>query len=331
MRPSRRSRESQNRPGLRSEYLTVVVRSLTVLTLIAVGIVAWRVTAGGSSSATPLFAPAVLGGQPRGAVVQAQEDRDLAVALAAAPRDGKTLAIVTVLGPDGEGATGLGVRISGVSATPGPAGTYAALLPVARPARVVRVLVTRRDGHTDTVPFRLPAAWPPRPAGRLMARIDRVYRDLRALVIHERLASSPTAEITSVYREAAPTSLAISSSNGNREVVIGEHRWDRHPGAGWETSQQLPALRAITPFWRGTLQDVTVLGTTTASGRPALRLSFAAPQIPAFFELEVDRVTYRPLRLTMIAAAHFMQHRYSGFDVPQHIVAPSQTAGRPSS
>ncbi len=308
-----------------------MVRALALLAVVGVGVVAWRVTAGGSSSAKPLFAPAVLGGQPPGAVVLAREDRDLAVALAAAPRGGRTLVVATVLGQDGNGVAGLGVRISGRSATSGPAGTYAALLPVARPARVVRVLVTRPGGRTDTVPFRLPDAWPPRPAGGVMAHVDRAYRDLRTLVIHERLASSPTQAITSVYRAAAPSSLTISSSNGNREVVIGERRWDRHPGAGWEASQQLPALRAITPFWRGTLQDPTLLGTTTVSGRPALRLSFAAPQIPAFFQLVVDRATYRPLRLSMIAAAHFMQHGYSGFDVPQHISAPTQTAGRRAS
>ncbi len=308
-----------------------MVRVLTLLAVVCLAVVAWRVGADGSSPARPLFTPAVLGGQPPGAVVLAREDRDLAVALAAAPRGGRTLVVATVLGPDGEGATGLRLHISGRTATPGPAGTYAALLPVARPARVVRVLVTRGGGRTDTVPFRLPAAWPPRPAGRLMARIDRVYRGLRTLVIHERLASSPTQAITSVYREASPSSLAISSSNGDREIVIGERRWDLHPGSRWETSQQLPALRAITPFWRGTLQDITVLGTATVSGRPALGISFAAPGIPAFFELEVDRATYRPLRLSMIGAAHFMQHRYSGFDVAQHIAAPSQTSGRPPS
>jgi hypothetical protein len=191
----------------------------------------------------------------------------------------------------------------------------------------VAVRLVRAGGRVVLVSFRLAGDWPPRPAALVLARVERTYRRLHSLVIHERLATSPTLVLRSVYRAAAPSSLEITSSNGNRAILIGGRRWDRHPGAGWEESEQVPALTSVTPFWRGALQDVTLLGTPTVAGRPALRVSFAAPQMAAFFDLVVDRATYRPLRLEMTAAAHFMQHRYSGFDTALRI-EPPQTAAR---
>ena len=51
-------------------------------------------------------------------------------------------------------------------------------------------------------------------------------------------------------------------------------------------------------------------------------LSFYDPQTPAFFTIAIERATLRTLDLHMIAAAHFMHHRYTGFDAPVTIAPP---------
>jgi hypothetical protein len=304
-----------------------VLPSLALAAALGAGVV--LLTRGGSPAR--LFEPPVLGGQPAGAVVLSRQDRDLAVALAVKPLAGKTLLVATVLAPDGQGASGLRVRVrsggSEAAAEPGASGTYAAVLPVRRPGRVVWVSI----GRADRLAFRPPALWPPRSGRHELAEATRAYEQLRTLVIHERLASAPGIALTSIYRARAPYSLSITSSNGDRSIVVGARRWDRHPGAGWDESRQQPPLDPVSPFWHGLVEDPTILGREIVHGRRVVRLSFAAPQIPAFFELTVDARNHRPLELEMIAAAHFMHHTYSAFDAPERIGPPArETARRPA-
>jgi hypothetical protein len=283
---------------------------LVVLGALAVAVAAVALTRGGSHAR--LFEPPVVGGQPAGALVLAQQDRGLAVALAVKPLAGRTLLVATVLAPSGEGASGLHVRFrtarTEAAAEPGTSGTYAATLPV-RPGRLVRVSL----GEADRVVFRLPSDWQPGSGRRALAEATRAYRSLHALVIHERLATAPGSVLTSVYRAAAPDRLSITSSNGDRAIIVGGRRWDRHPGAGWQESVQDPPLDPFVPFWHGIVEDPTILGREVVRGRRLVRLSFAAPQIPAFFELTIDATDHRPRELEMVAAAHFMHHVYSGF------------------
>ena len=282
---------------------------LALLGIVAVAVVAVGLTRGATHP--KLFEPSVLGGQPPGALVLARQDGALAVALAVKPLAGTTLLVATVFAPDGEGAAGLHVRFrtgrTEAATEPGTSGTYAAVLPV-RPGRVVGVSL----GPADRVVFHLPAHWQPGSARRELAEATRAYRSLHTLVIHERLATAPGSVLTSIYRAVAPHRLSITSSNGDRAIIVGGRRWDRHPGAGWQESVQEPPLDPFTPFWRGIVEDPTILGREVVHGRRLVRLSFAAPQIPAFFELTVDATDHRPRALEMIAAAHFMHHVYSG-------------------
>jgi len=57
----------------------------------------------------------------------------------------------------------------------------------------------------------------------------------------------------------------------------------------------------------------------------ANRASFYDPKLPAWFELTIDPKTGRLLALRMTAMAHFMRHRYSGFNAPLTIVPPRST------
>jgi len=46
--------------------------------------------------------------------------------------------------------------------------------------------------------------------------------------------------------------------------------------------------------------------------------------VPAWFTVRFDRRQLLPQTLEMTATAHFMHHRYSGFDAPRRIFPPKQ-------
>jgi hypothetical protein len=66
-----------------------------------------------------------------------------------------------------------------------------------------------------------------------------------------------------------------------------------------------------------------LLGSEAIRGRPAWRVSFANPQIPAFFDGWIDKATGRALALDMTASAHFMHHDYLRFNAPLAIRPPA--------
>jgi len=102
--------------------------------------------------------------------------------------------------------------------------------------------------------------------------------------------------------------------------IVGARRWDRQPGGAWKESAQSP-LRQPTPTWQSS-RNAHIIGSAKISGRPASLVSFYDPRIPAFFTIAVDKTTRRTLDLRMTAAAHFMHHRYSGFNAPLRIEPP---------
>jgi hypothetical protein len=104
--------------------------------------------------------------------------------------------------------------------------------------------------------------------------------------------------------------------------VIGARRWDRAtPRGRWIESQQTAVLTQPVPFWAG-VSDAHVLGTVTASGRPAWLVSFFDPVTPAWFEATVEKRTGHTLELRMFAAAHFMHDVYGSFNRAPAIVPP---------
>jgi copper transport protein len=262
---------------------------------------------------------------PVDAVVLAGEDDDVAVGLAASPRGTSVAVQVTALGSDGRGVDGFQVRIGGRSAGPCGPGCYTATLPLPPPPRRVDVALSGLGRPPATLPFTLPARWPAPPARALVARADRVYRSLHTLVIHERLASSARNQVDTTYRIQAPNRLAYRIAGGPQAVIIGGTRWDRLPGGKWERSEQEP-LTQPEPFWGADpVRNARLLGTGRVGGRRVRIVTFHDPKLPAWFELSIDARTSRLLALRMTAQAHFMRHRYSGFDRPLEIVPPRST------
>ena len=74
------------------------------------------------------------------------------------------------------------------------------------------------------------------------------------------------------------------------------------------------------PAWGSAVANAHLLGTGRLGGKPVWIVSFVNPDTPAWFTAWIDRSTYRPLRLKMTAAAHFMRHTYLEFDRPLRIV-----------
>jgi copper transport protein len=271
-------------------------------------------------------APALAGrppSPPPDAVVFGGQDDDVAVGLAASPRGERIAAQVTALGPDGNGIDSLRVRVAGTTASACGAGCYAATIPLPEPPRTVDVRLEGEGVRPATVRFTLPRGWPAPAAAALVTRADRTFRELRSLVIHERLASSATNAITTTYRVAAPNRLAYSIVNGPQAVIIGNTRWDRLPGGHWERSQTEP-LKQPEPFWGSDpRKNAHLLGKARVDGRVVDVASFYDSRLPAWFVLSIDPGTGRLLALHMTAQAHFMQHRYGAFDQPVRIVPPT--------
>jgi hypothetical protein len=254
---------------------------------------------------------------PPGAVVLAGESGARAVALAVG-KGARPRLTATVLGQDGDPASGLPLSFrAGSAALPARAcgpGCYTTAAP--RKVRRVEVVLPK-----NPIAFDIPVSTPS--AARIVARASRVTRRLRTLVYVESLRSGPTGGLLTTWRLKAPSEVTYDIRDGASAVIIGRTRWDRdRPGAPWRRSQQIPALTVPEPAWGSTVVNAHLLGTGRIGGTPVWIVSFANPNTPAWFTAWIDRQTYRTLRLKMTAAAHFMRHRYVAFDQPLEIRPP---------
>lgn len=268
---------------------------------------------------------------PRGAVVLAREDGDLAVGLALQTVGRRLVLTTSVLGPDGGAFNGLSVgyrlRPAAGLAADKPAeacapGCYRATIAAPRRLRLLTLELSGGGRPPARLRFRLPTPWPPPDASELVRRAARSYRALRTLVIHERPASSPRNAVVTTYAIAAPDRLSYRIRGGGQAIIIGGRRWDRtSPRGRWIASTQTP-LTQPTPFWGGRFYDARLVGRSRLNGRTAALVTLFDPQIPGWFTLAIDPATARTLELRMVAAAHFMHHRYGPFNAPVRIRPP---------
>jgi hypothetical protein len=290
--------------------LAGVVTAVAFLTDLAPGRqLAGAVARPAAPARKPIDAP------PAGATVLAAQSGSLAVGIA---RLAGGAVEATVLGPDDRGVDGLPLTFGAghrtLRSTPCGPGCYRAV------GRVAEQRIVVRPGGSPPVAFSLPMRAAPAPA--LVAAARRAYQGLESLVIHERLASSPQNKIVSIWQIVAPDRLTYVTSDGARAVVVGAKRWDRYGHGRWQPSAQTP-LSLPGSQWGPKVRNAKVLGWTSVGGRRARLASFFDPSLPAWFELAVDPQTKRPLELKMIAAAHFMHHRYTNFNEPMRIVPPA--------
>jgi len=287
-----------------------------------------------STSATPALPPPAGLAPPTGALVLARELGDLALALAARPAGDGVQLKTSVLAPDGSGLAGLRVsyRLSGrravrtVAALACGPGCYGAnIASVGKPV-TVSVQLAGAGRAASTASFRFPARWPAPDARALVARARRVFANLRSLVIDERLASSPSNVLVTRYELAAPNELRYQIRGGDSAIVIGGRRWDRQGRGRWQESTASP-IRQPAPTWDARFSDAHLLGNATLDGRRVSIVSFYDPVSKGWFTLWIDTRGARTLELKLVAAAHFMHHRYSGFNTRLTIKPPQAATG----
>jgi hypothetical protein len=311
---------------------TILTLELVLIAAAVATALALTVVSPHSSQAPLSFTPSIVGAPPPGSLVLGREAGDLAVGLAVQPQRSATTLVGTVLGPDGSGLSGLDVtfalttasgrQVGGRGRDCGPGCYETTLTGISGRPIAVSVDLTGQD-RAATATFALPKNWPAPPADKLVRQASDVYRRLRTLVIHERLASDPTHVVSTVYRAVAPDRLQLRSDNGTEAVIVGDRRWDKQRGRPWRESSQSP-IRSITPYWLTTPVNPHVLGSDSLRGRPAWIVSFATPAVPAWFTIWIDKQTHRTLELRMTAAAHFMRHRYGPFDGRLSVEPPSR-------
>ena len=254
---------------------------------------------------------------PPGAVVFAREAGTSVLALAVLPGGARPLTRVSVVNGQGNGQGGLDVSAAGTALTACGVGCYQGHVAAHRLQGVVVVSLDVRSYR-----FQLPPSLDLRSGTATMSRATRVWRALKTLVWHERLAASPTDALHTVYRAVAPDQLAYTISDRSSAIIIGRRRWDRPtPTAPWVESPQLPPVKQPQPFW-ASVKNARVLREAIVGGKPVWVVSFFDPVTPAWFEARVEKATGRTLVLDMSAVAHFMHHVYGPFDAPFELHPP---------
>ena len=266
--------------------------------------------------------PAVL--PPRGSVVLARSSRELAVALAVRP--GMPLRLTaTIIGGSGGGMDGLDVELIAGRATSGASnrgracghGCYTATLPVRAPTRFA--VNISGAGAFRSVAFPLPGPWAPKPGAAFVSRATRTFRALRSVLFVESLSSGLGRTVVTTWKLEAPNKLEYSIREGAGGIVIAGKRWDREkPGAAWKESTSTLLPQPVSP-WGSRVANAYVLRSTPRR----VTISWYDPGVPSWFTGTFDRATARPIELRMTATAHFMQHRYLGFNRGVRIVPPT--------
>jgi hypothetical protein len=255
---------------------------------------------------------------PPGAVVVAREAGANLVALAVREvrGTGQIATQVSVVGREGSGVEGLRVRIAGAAAETCGLGCYRANVPAA--ARVPVEI-----GGLNA-PFAWRASLPPdaHSAAAIVRRATLAWRGLVSVSWHEVLGSDSAHIVRSDWRAVAPNRVAYVIRDEGSAVVIGGRRWDRSSlRAPWRLSVQDPPLHQPAPFWV-TARNARVLGTGTDRGHAVWFVSFYDPRTPGWFQVEIDKQSFRTLHMDMYATAHFMHDTYGAFGATR-IVAPA--------
>ena len=305
-----------------------VVHGRRRLLLVAAAVV----VAGSLASAARSLVPARVTPQdvPTGPFTGAREDGDLAVAFAAQPAGARKVTLTTtVIGQDGNGATGLRVDVALASKTQtrGPAvvcaaGCYRVTLQFTGRPRSAVVTIRRRGHRRSAVRFDFPPIWTPPSAVQITSAATLVFDRLRSVSIDEYLRSNPSYTAHTRWRLEAPNRLTYSTAGGPQGVIIGNRRWDRDSvRKKWVESPQLP-VHQPTASWGAAPREAALLGSGRIGGREVWRVSFVDPNVPAWYTAEIDKTTLRTLAVQMVAPAHFMRHTYYGFNEPPAIRAP---------
>ena len=235
----------------------------------------------------------------------------------AARRGGPVDVVVIPSNLDAVPASAVRARTGEEVASPRPCGDRCFRFPL-------RVLAGRPERLTVTVRgrpvvFELPARVPPSAAGLFRQSTARMAA-LRSLRVDESLSSGKSGIEAQLVLEA-PDRVRYATSGGQRAIVIGTTRWDRDD-EGWRKSEYQRIPQPAYMWARA--RYPRLLGRTTIGGTPVRIVAAFRPDssYPAWFRLYVTSEE-RIVRAEMIAPAHFMVDRLSGFNRQAPIRPPS--------
>jgi hypothetical protein len=163
--------------------------------------------------------------------------------------------------------------------------------------------------------FDLPGRLPPT-GTRLFDRAQKTMAGLHSFRFNERLTSGLGSGVASDYDVQAPNRLRFHA-DGYRSVIIGRTRWDFHDGR-WDRGPY-PGLNVAQALMWYRAAHARIVG-RRSNGVIELA-AFGLEPVPAWFRLAVEP-TGRVVEAEMIAASHFMVHRYRDFNGHFTIKAP---------
>ena len=260
-------------------------------------------TAAASVSTVPTVQPD-FPAPPEGAVVYSREFGDAALALGVVPGTDQVIVQASVVGPEGDGVSGLGVSFGAQGSTVDGrscgAGCYRATLPTTGAPRAIDVVV--EGASTMRWSVALPETWPPADAasvlkranGLALARVTLVRRDAplgRAARPHELLADAGT-------RQARVPDPRRRFSCRRRQAAV-----DKVPGEPWEVSPQLPLRQPRSP-WAAPRSP----GSRDEGARGQTRCLVAAsrPEDAASVHGDPRPQAFRTYDVRIVATAHFI-------------------------
>jgi hypothetical protein len=143
---------------------------------------------------------------------------------------------------------------------------------------------------------------------------------LHSVHVAEALTAGLGLVVRTQYDLEAPDRLRFTTSQGQRVVIVGRHRYD-FQGGKWVASP-FPETRSPSYIWKGASR-ARLLGPATVDGQPVQVLALFLPrrEFPAWFRLAV-RPDGQVLEADMLGPSHFMVNRFSGFDEPVSIEVP---------
>lgn len=188
-----------------------------------------------------------------------------------------------------------------------------------------RIQVRVGGSHGGLATFDLPRL-PAPDGGHLFRELEQRMHALVSYRLDEALDSG-TSTIRTSYACRAPDECRTRSTGGFQSVWIGGTLYlKRAPGAGWIVQPADPPFQVSSFLWDyvpDRIVDPRIVGAARIGGVDTTILSFYGPEngAPYWFRLWVDD-TGLVRQAEMRGYAHFMDQRYSGFDVPITITPP---------
>jgi hypothetical protein len=245
--------------------------------------------------------------------------------------NGPAVVAVTLRDPQGTTVENAAVRLR--ATPPGGAapveialdtrgGRYTGLMDLgAAGAWKLEALVTPSGGMPATATFALQL--PTGGAATLLAGADAAMNRLTSLRERQSIGSGGPV-VTTEYEWSAPDKTRLKSDTGNETLVVGTRRFDRTNGGQWiESAWPYPeGYRWPDYAFAKTAAEVTLLGQEAVDGINCWVITFLDTTADARITLWIGVDDNLIHQQRMFAVGHYMQSRFSDFNVPIEIAVP---------